>query len=243
MTCGAAVALVLSAAPPASAIGVPTDVTITIDPDGGGVKLHADTDPSGPSKPKPPTNNQPPANPRPRPTQGPSGTGTSGRPAAPRSPIEVRQEAMDEIKLTRPKIGASPCLAAGAGCTGTVGVPVWLWVGDGDGELPTDSASAEAGAFDIKATAKVTQVKWSLGDGQSTLCSGTEAKYDVDRDGWSAPECGFEHGWKKPGTYTLTATYVWQVAWTGDETGSVTQAMSSTQQVTVGELQSVATKR
>ncbi|QBF44989.1 hypothetical protein [Janibacter limosus] len=58
----------------------------------------------------------------------------------------------------------------------------------------------------------------------------------------SAPECGFEHGWKKPGTYTLTATYVWQVAWTGDETGSVTQDMSSTQKVTVGELQSVATK-
>jgi hypothetical protein len=58
----------------------------------------------------------------------------------------------------------------------------------------------------------------------------------------SAPECGFEHGWKKPGTYTLTATYVWQVAWTGDETGSMTQDMSSTQQVTVGELQSVATK-
>ena len=245
MICGAAVALVLSAAPPASAIGVPTDVTVIVDPDGGGVTLHADTDPSGPSKPKPPTNDRPPANPRPRPTQGhrPPGAGTSGRPAAPRSPIEVRQEAMDQIKLTRPKIGASPCLAAGAGCRGTVGVPVWLWVGDGDGELPTDSASAEAGTFDISATAKVTKVKWSLGDGQSTLCAGTESKYDVDRDGWSTPECGFEHGWKKPGTYTLTATYVWQVAWTGDETGSMTQDMSSTQQVTVGELQSVATKR
>nr|WP_257907755.1 hypothetical protein [Janibacter limosus] len=37
-------------------------------------------------------------------------------------------------------------------------------------------------------------------------------------------------------------TYVWQVAWTGDETGSVTRDMSSTQKVTVGELQSVATK-
>ncbi|WP_084450389.1 hypothetical protein [Janibacter indicus] len=85
-------------------------------------------------------------------------------------------------------------------------------------------------------------MKWSLGDGQTTVCSGTGTKYDEAAHGWSAPECGFEHGWKKAGTYTLTATYVWDISWSGDQTGSATQLMSSTQQVTVGELQSVVSK-
>lgn len=167
----------------------------------------------------------------------------AGQPARPRVTAEdVRERAVDRIAFTKPVIGTSPCLADAAACKGTVGVPVWLWVGDGNGALPSESASATAGPFTIKATAKVSKVKWSLGDGQSTVCSGTGTKYNEAAHGWSAPECGFEHGWKKAGTYTLTATYVWDVAWSGDQTGSATQTMSSTQQVTVGELQSVVTK-
>ncbi|QNF93330.1 hypothetical protein [Janibacter sp. YB324] len=154
----------------------------------------------------------------------------------------VRQEAVDQITLTKPDLQASPCLADAGSCRGTVGVPVWLWVGDGDGGLPSESASATAGRFSIQATAKVSKVKWSLGDGQSTVCSGAGTKYDEDAHGWSAPECGFENGWKKPGTYTLTATYVWDISWSGDQTGSATQSMSSTRQVTVGELQSVVSR-
>ena len=167
----------------------------------------------------------------------------AGQPARPRvSVASVRQEAVDQIALTKPDLQASPCLSDADSCRGTVGVPVWLWVGEGDGGLPSESASATAGRFSIQATAKVSQVKWSLGDGQTTVCSGTGTKYDEAAHGWSAPECGFEHGWKKAGTYTLTATYVWDISWSGDQTGSATQLMSSTQQVTVGELQSVVSK-
>lgn len=152
----------------------------------------------------------------------------------------VRQIALGKISMTAPKIGASPCSSAGA-CRGTVGVPVWLWVGDGDGHLPSDSASATAGPFSITATAKVSQVKWSLGDGQTTVCEGTGTPYDKRAHGWSTPDCGFAAGWKSAGTYTLTASYVWEISWSGDETGSATQTLSSTEQVTVGELQSVVT--
>ncbi|WP_415830734.1 hypothetical protein [Janibacter anophelis] len=101
---------------------------------------------------------------------------------------------MDKITLTKPDIEASPCLAATGRCTGTVGVPVWLWVGD-EG-LPSKSASATAGPYTISATAKVSQVKWSLGDGQSTVCQGTGTVYDPDVHGWDTPHCGFEDGWK-----------------------------------------------
>lgn len=164
----------------------------------------------------------------------------AGQPARPRVTVaQVRQRAVDQIKLTKPEIGASPCLADAANCTGTVGVPVWLWVGDGDGALPSDSAEATAGSYTIRATAKVSEVKWSLGDGQSTVCSGTGTAFNADEHGWSAPDCGFKTGWKNAGTYTLTASYVWDISWSGDQTGSTTQTMTSTQQINVREIQTV----
>lgn len=166
----------------------------------------------------------------------------AGQPAQPPVTVaSVRQEAVDKITLTKPDLQASLCLANADSCKGTVGVPVWLWIGEGEGDLPSESASASAGRFSIQATATVSKVKWSLGDGQSTVCSGTGTKYVSDVHGWSSPHCGFESGWKQAGTYTLTASYVWDISWSGDQTGSTTQTMSSTQQVTVSELQSVVT--
>lgn len=166
-------------------------------------------------------------------------------PATPGTPPltvdQVREVAIARINMGAPDIGASPCLAAPGACRGTVGVPVWLWVGDGTGSLPSDSATVTAGPFTITATAKVSKVKWSLGDGQSVTCDGVGTKYDPERDGWSSPACGFEAGWKQSGTHTLTATYVWEITWSGSATGSATQNLSTTEQVTVGELQSVAT--
>lgn len=174
------------------------------------------------------------------PTAATAPVGEPGRPAV--SVASVRQEAVDQITLTKPDLQASQCLADPGSCKGTVGVPVWLWVGDGNGVMPSESASATAGRFSIKATAKVSKVKRSLGDGQTTVCSGTGTRYSQAEHGWSAPDCGFEHGWKKAGTYTLTASFVWDISWSGDQAGSATQTRSSTQRVTVGELQSVATQ-
>ncbi|WP_415830839.1 hypothetical protein [Janibacter anophelis] len=153
----------------------------------------------------------------------------------------MREYAIDQIKMGAPEVGASPCQSAADACRGTVGVPVWLWVGDGNGSLPSDSATASAGRFTISASAKVSKVKWSLGDGQSTVCTGTGTAFDAATHGWSTPDCGFESGWKRPGTYTLTASYVWEISWSGDQTGSTTRTLSTSEQVTVGELQSVVT--
>lgn len=151
---------------------------------------------------------------------------------------EVFEKAVDKIQLTPPTIGASPCLAAQDGCVGTVGVPVWLWVEDG-GELPSKSAQASAGPFSVRAEATVSRVEWSLGDGQSTICTNAGTVFDPDVHGWSAPDCGFETGWEKAGTYTLTATYLWDISWSGDVNGSTTRELSSSQDVTVREIQAV----
>lgn len=151
---------------------------------------------------------------------------------------EVRKKAVDKITPTAPELGASPCLASSNGCTGTVGVPVWLWAENG-GELPSDTASATAGPYTVRATGKVKQVKWSLGDGQETVCTGAGTVFNPDTHGWSAPDCGFETGWKKAGNYTLTATYVWEVSWSGDVNGSTTRELSASEDITVREIQSV----
>lgn len=173
------------------------------------------------------------------PAPAPSGGGGGGRPAPRVTVAQVREEAADQIKLTKPDLKASPCLSGG-GCMGTVGVPVWLWVGDGS-TLPTDSASASAGPYTVNVEAKVREVKWSLGDGQSTICQGSGTAYNKDLHGWSAPDCGFESGWSKAGTYTLTASYVWDVNWSGSVTGADSQTLSSTQEVTVREVQTTVT--
>lgn len=133
--------------------------------------------------------------------------GAAGPPAA--SPVTlamVRESAMDQITMGAPEIGASPCLADPASCKGTVGVPVWLWADDAGASLPSESATATAGPYSITATAKVSKVKWSLGDGQSTVCQGAGTKYVRDVHGWSSPHCGFENGWKEAGTTPGAAT-------------------------------------
>lgn len=168
-----------------------------------------------------------------------------GQPPAGVPPLvveDVQEFAIAQLSTTAPEIGASPCQSTANACRGTVGVPVWLWVGDGTGSLPSDSVSVTAGPFTIDATAKVSKVKWSLGDGQTTFCSGTGTAFDAAKHGWSNPDCGFDNGWKQPGTYTLTASYVWEISWSGDQTGTATETVSSTEQVTVGELQSVASQ-
>lgn len=156
----------------------------------------------------------------------------------------ARITAISRLDLSRPEIGASPCQTDTGACRGTVGLPVWLWVGDGTGgALPSMSTTATAGPYSVTATAKVSKVKWSLGDGTTTTCTTTGTKYDSATHGWSDPTCGFASGWSTAGTHTLTASYVWEISISGDATGSATQTMSSTEQVTVGELQSVVTPK
>lgn len=234
----ATAAVVGATALPASAFPLPMDVNIDVMGDGV-VRIQADDKPDGDPATTASASTRPRTTTTRRPSAGIRRPGTSQ--AKPRkTKAQALKEVTAELKLTKPQIGSSACSTDDA-CTGTVGVPVWLWADEGDGQLPSASASAVAGAWDIHARTEVVKVKWSLGDGQTTVCSGTGTEYDPEVHGWSTPDCGFAEGWTEPGTYTLTATYVWRISWSGDETGTQTETMSSSREVTVGELQSVVT--
>ena len=148
---------------------------------------------------------------------------------------EVIEQAMAKIKLPKPKIGSAPC--TDAGCKGTVGVPAWFWLDGSEWQEQSDSASA--GGHSVTVTAKPSKVVWSLGDGQSVTCTGPGTRY-VESMGWaSSPDCGLPNGYKKAGSYTVTADITYDVTVSGDANESETVTRSSSEDITVREIQVV----
>lgn len=129
-----------------------------------------------------------------------------------------------------------------------VGIPVWLWAND---PAPLNYGPyTETGTFGgttVTATAKVSSVTWTSGDGQSVTCAtGTPFNLAAMKDqlAQDSPTCGFRFK-KTSGAdqFTVTATSHWTVTWTGGGANgeiAVRDTPSSTT-VRVGELQSVNT--
>ncbi len=163
---------------------------------------------------------------------GGAGLAPAAGPAAPQiSPEQLRQMAMDDLTLTEPHIKSAPC--SGADCKGAVGVPAWFWVPQGD--WTPQVATATAGTDSVTATATPTSVTWDLGDGTSITCSGPGTPYDQSR-GWAeSPDCGSK--WLKAGSYALTSTLHWTVAFTGSVNGAQDLTTTSTAPVEIGEYQ------
>lgn len=132
-----------------------------------------------------------------------------------------------------------------------VGIPVWLWVGS---PSPTSwgpySKTATLGGVTVTATAVVSGVTWSSGDGQTVNCgAGTAFNENAMRNelATDSPTCGFrfQHtSASQPGGLdTVTATSHWVVNWAGAGTnGTIAEPdLTTSAQVRVGELQSVNT--
>ncbi|WP_454111169.1 hypothetical protein [Leifsonia shinshuensis] len=132
-----------------------------------------------------------------------------------------------------------------------VGIPVWLWV-DNPGPLNYGpyTETATLGGVSVTATAKVTSVTWSSGDGQTVNC-GAGTAFDLasmkDKPAQDSPTCGFRFQKTSPnqgsGTYTVTARSHWTVEWAGGgANGQIAMRdTTSSADVRVGELQSVNT--
>lgn len=129
-----------------------------------------------------------------------------------------------------------------------VGIPVWLWV-----QTPQPltfgpySKTATLGGVTVTATAAVSSITWSSGDGQSVTCGAGTAFHEAaaqDQLATDSPTCGFRYQKTSgSGTFTVAATSHWVVRWTGGGTNG-TIAVPTTQSATkvhVGELQSVNT--
>ncbi|MFD9749153.1 ATP/GTP-binding protein [[Kitasatospora] papulosa] len=133
-------------------------------------------------------------------------------PAAPTiDPETVARQAAASMRLDGPAV-ASP-RAAG---TYVVGMPMWMWATPSKTTFGPATASATAGGVTVTATAKVTTVRWAMGDGTTVTCHGTP--YRKSQEVTSSPDCG--HLYERPsseqpgGRYRGTATAAWTVTWT-----------------------------
>lgn len=129
---------------------------------------------------------------------------------------------------------------------GYVGVPVWLWV---DNPQPLTwgpyTETATLGGQTITATAQVTSVRWSMGDGTSITCGNKGTPYTLGYGMTTSPTCGYQYqttSKNQPGDrYTVTATSNWNVTWTSTSgaNGNIPLTSTSTTNLQVSELQTV----
>jgi hypothetical protein len=164
----------------------------------------------------------------------------TGQPPVPQvDPQELAQRAVDSMTLLGPDI-ASP-RAAGKY---TVGVPMWMWVNQSATTYGPNTASASADGITVTATAEVSKIVWTMGDGASVTCSGPGTPYTSSEGMAQSPTCG--HMYSKTsagaqnGKFPVTATSTWTINWQGGgQAGQLTEVRQTNVQVAVGEVQVV----
>lgn len=159
-------------------------------------------------------------------------------PAGP-DPVVLAQTAIATMELRPVTIGMVP--EDRPGSVGLVGMPVWLWASDPDSRSwgPV-TRTASAGGETVTATAKVSRVRWLMGDGGVVVCTGPGTAYE-DRFGKAdSPTCGYTY--PRQGTYTVRAESQWSVSWSGmGRSGTIPVTLTQTARVTIGELQVLTT--
>lgn len=152
-------------------------------------------------------------------------------------PRVLALQAVTQMRLRAVEIGMAPDPSPGS--VGLVGLPIWLWVASPDQSTwGPNTKTASAGGYSVTATGKVTQVVWSMGDGETVACTSTGTTYADSFGVSSSPDCGYRY--TKQGTYTVTATSYWTINWSGiGESGVINQTYTSSVVVTIGELQTV----
>jgi hypothetical protein len=154
--------------------------------------------------------------------------GFAARPA----PAELAVRALAQIDLVPPIIGIAPDPRSGPGL---VGLPIWLWVREVASPTRTRgtwgplSTSVSERGVTVALTAKVAGVTFAMGDDKTVTCTrrGTDHTTAANPAGRS-PTCGYD-GYQRSsrgnadGTYQITATTTWNVAWAGGgESGQIT---------------------
>ncbi|MFF3159289.1 ATP/GTP-binding protein [Streptomyces sp. NPDC057910] len=158
--------------------------------------------------------------------------------AAQVDPAVLAQQAVDKMLLRGPQIGITPK----PGGKGVVGMPVYLWTATGAETYGPNTASASAGGVTVTATAKVSKIVWSMGDGQSVTCTTAGTPYQAEFGKQPSPDCGYRYSQpsstRPSGTYHVTATSTWSIDWTGGgQTGQLTETRTSAVDITVAEVQ------
>ncbi|MGW7097615.1 ATP/GTP-binding protein [Streptomyces sp. NPDC054874] len=156
-------------------------------------------------------------------------------------PEVVARQAVESMRLTGPVI-ENP-RAEGRY---VVGMPFWMWATPSPRTYGPVSASATAGGVTVTATAKVTTVRWAMGDGTTITCHGPGTPYTPEKGKSMSPDCGHRYertAHDKPGEkYRGTATATWTITWTAPALGDSGQFAETRQTewtARVGEVQVV----
>ncbi|MGW4951503.1 ATP/GTP-binding protein [Streptomyces parvulus] len=155
------------------------------------------------------------------------------------APAVLAQRAVDSMTLLGPDI-ASPRPAG----TYTVGVPMWMWVNQSATTYGPNTAEASGGGITVTATAHVSKIVWSMGDGSSVPCNGPGTPYTSSVGMAQSPTCG--HVYSKTsaraagGRFPVTATSTWTINWEGGgQAGQLVEIRQTNVQVALGEVQVV----
>lgn len=144
-------------------------------------------------------------------------------------PADATRMALDQLTVPRAKIHTPLC----AGCYTLVGLPVWLWTQPWEEQ----TATATAGPYTVTAVARPVQIVWNLGDGSpGFVCRDAGAPWQ-ESYGLRDPYCGGRY--QRRGNWTITATWTWQVTWSGADSGSQTINTTSTEPIAVRESQAI----
>ncbi|RRR87021.1 ATP/GTP-binding protein [Streptomyces sp. RP5T] len=165
---------------------------------------------------------------------------TGQQPRQQANPEELAQQAVDSMTLLGPAIHINPK----PGGQGLVGMPVWMAVDQSPTTWGPNTATASAGGVTVTATAKVSKIVWSMGDGSTVTCTTPGTVYQKSYGLRKSPDCG--HVYTEPstavsgGTYKVTATSTWVIDWNGGGTnGQLTEVRNSSVAVTIVESQAV----
>lgn len=164
----------------------------------------------------------------------------TGNGPPPVNPAVLAQRAVDKMLLRGPQIGITPK----PGGKGVTGMPVYMWTETGPETYGPNTASAAAGGISVTATAKVSKIVWSMGDGKTVTCTTAGTPYKAEYGKKPSPDCG--HRYDKPssttgsGTYKVTATSTWSIDWQvtgGAQAGQLTEVRTSSVDINVAEVQ------
>ncbi|MEU6175873.1 ATP/GTP-binding protein [Streptantibioticus parmotrematis] len=155
-------------------------------------------------------------------------------------PAQLAQQAVAKMRLGPPQINISPK----PGGRGLVGMPVWMSVAKSATSWGPQSAAASAGGVTVTATAVVSQVVWSMGDGHSVTCTSPGTPYAASDGKASSPDCGYQYSQPSSsqpgGTYPVSATATWTIHWAGGgEQGDLAQTRTAQVKIAIAELQVV----
>ncbi|MFE6894801.1 ATP/GTP-binding protein [Streptomyces sp. NPDC057694] len=157
-------------------------------------------------------------------------------------PAQLAQQAVDSMKLDGPDIDINPK----PGGRGLVGMPVWMAVEPSATTFGPNTASASAGGVTVTATAKVSKIVWSMGDGTSVTCNGPGSVYHKSYGMKRSPDCGHIYRTSSTdaagGTFAVTATATWNINWQATglaANGQLTEVRDSQVALTIVESQAV----